>query len=205
MPDKDRVLVSYLTLRRIVGVLGVTFPVLLGVGSCGPLRDSISAYYCDPKVDGVFVGVLVVVGAFLFAYKGHDWRDDTLGDVGCFAALGVAFFPVDGAGLIKYLHYGSAALMFLVLATFCLCLFVESDKEEPNKEKIRRNNVYSSCGWTIIGCMGLLLCRALLNLLGVPLTWLEDLSPAFWLESAMLVAFGVSWFVKGDTLLRDAR
>ena len=28
-------------------------------------------------------------------------------------------------------------------------------------------------------------------------------NPVFWLEFFLLWAFGVSWFVKGDTLLRD--
>lgn len=86
MSDKDRVFVSYLTLRRLVGMLGLSFPVVLAAGSSGPLRDSISAYYCDPRTGGVFVGVLMVIAAFLFAYKGYGWKDDVLGDVGCFAA-----------------------------------------------------------------------------------------------------------------------
>ena len=42
--------VSYLTLRRVVGFLGVSLPVLMAVGcltlgSCTELKESISDYY----------------------------------------------------------------------------------------------------------------------------------------------------------------
>ncbi len=58
--DRPRVLASYLTLRRMVGILGVLLPVLLAVGcfalgSCTELRDSISDYY-DTRMRDVFVG-----------------------------------------------------------------------------------------------------------------------------------------------------
>jgi len=31
----------------------------------------------------------------------------------------------------------------------------------------------------------------------------ESANPVFWLEAAALVAFGVSWLVKGEALLAD--
>jgi hypothetical protein len=31
----------------------------------------------------------------------------------------------------------------------------------------------------------------------------ERLTPVFWLESVAVVAFGVSWLVKGETILKD--
>ena len=32
---------------------------------------------------------------------------------------------------------------------------------------------------------------------------LLKLNPVFWLESLAIVAFGVSWFVKGEAILKD--
>ena len=34
-------------------------------------------------------------------------------------------------------------------------------------------------------------------------TSLEKYYPVFWLESVALWSFGVSWFVKGNTILKD--
>ena len=69
-----RVLVSYLTLRRVVGVLGVLLPVVVAggcfvLGACTELQDSISDYYGTEMRD-VFVGVLFAIGWFLFSYRG---------------------------------------------------------------------------------------------------------------------------------------
>ena len=33
---------------------------------------------------------------------------------------------------------------------------------------------------------------------------LRDLKPVFWLEAAALVAFGISWLTKGETIFKDA-
>jgi hypothetical protein len=35
-------------------------------------------------------------------------------------------------------------------------------------------------------------------------TAIAAIKPVFWLESLALWAFGISWFVKGETLWRDA-
>jgi hypothetical protein len=35
-------------------------------------------------------------------------------------------------------------------------------------------------------------------------TFVASIKPVFWLESLALWAFGWSWFVKGETLWRDA-
>jgi hypothetical protein len=34
-------------------------------------------------------------------------------------------------------------------------------------------------------------------------TVVERLTPVFWLESLAVVAFGVSWLTKGETILKD--
>ena len=32
---------------------------------------------------------------------------------------------------------------------------------------------------------------------------LDEIKPVFWLESIALWAFGISWFIKGETLVKD--
>lgn len=204
-PCRDnRVLVSVVTLRRTIGVLGVVLPGILAIGGrllygC-PLQPSISAYY-HTSARNLFVGVLFVVAFYMFAYRGHETKDNRLGDLACIAALGVALFPVSekqaGLGdIVHVLHYVSAILLFGALAAFCLWLFPKSDLASPRKWKLRRNRVYRACGWTM------LLCMALVPILSGADS-LAKLRPVFWLESILLLAFGLSWFVKGDTLLKD--
>ena len=70
-----RVLVSPLTLRRVV-VLGVALPVVLALWGfalcrCMEIQPSISDYY-GLRTRDAFVGILFVVGWFLFAYRGYE-------------------------------------------------------------------------------------------------------------------------------------
>jgi uncharacterized membrane protein len=39
--------------------------------------------------------------------------------------------------------------------------------------------------------------------LGKVASHLQALNPVFWLESIAVVAFGVSWLVKGEAILKD--
>lgn len=52
-----------------------------------------------------------------------------------------------------------------------------------------------------------LICLALLGLmqvLPVPAS-LRGLHPAFWLQALAIWAFGVSWFIKGETIMKDKK
>jgi hypothetical protein len=199
----ENALVSYLTLRRVVGVLGVALPVVLAVWGaircgCFEIQPSISDYYALRTRDA-FVGILFAIAWFLYAYRGYDRHDDLAGDLACVFALGVALFPNSGAAWEKALHFGSAVCLFLVLSYFALFLFTKSGGV-PTPEKRLRNRVYRICGVCMLICIGLI---------GVYYWRLQDtavagLKPVFWLESLALWAFGISWFVKGETILRDA-
>jgi len=204
--DGERVLVSYLTLRRAVGSLGVLLPVLLAVGcvvlgSCTELQDSISDYYGTEMRD-VFVGVLFAIGWFLFSYRGHERQDDIAGDLACLFALGVALFPATSdSKAIQTVHLLSTAALFLVLSYFSLFLFTKTKKGvSRTPEKEIRNRIYVACGVIMLACIAsVALYYALLQN-----TPVAAIKPVFWLESLALWAFGWSWFVKGETLWRDA-
>ena len=201
---KGRLLVSHLTLRRVLGILGVALPFVLMVwgfalsGWSMELQDSISDYY-HLRTQDALVGTLCVIGLFLFAYKGYERKDDIAGYLACLFALGVAFFPNKPQGWESIVHFSSAAGLFLVLSFFSLFLFTKSGNYQTPQKRIR-NRVYVACGLLMLVC---------LILTGLYTWLLEDtaianIRPVFWLESLMIWAFGVSWFIKGQTLLKDA-
>ena len=94
----DADVLSYITMRRALGSLGVVLPFVLLIGGylsecC--LRTSISAYYYSPSpvLHGLFVGILCAIGIFLITYKGYDWIDNWIANLAGAGALGVAIFP----------------------------------------------------------------------------------------------------------------
>jgi hypothetical protein len=203
---------SYLELRKAVGIIGVGLPFVLAFGKMllqGPgLKESISCYYYT-DLGNVFVGSLCAIGVFLMSCRGYDWRDQAAGIVACIFAVGVALFPTTpcvgappGNKLIGCLHLAFAALLFLTLAYFCLALFTKTNTDpgkHPTPQKRKRNTVYRACGITILVCIVLI---AIVHLPQVKES-VEALSPVFWLESLAVIAFGFAWLVKGETILKD--
>jgi hypothetical protein len=202
--DSDRqALVSYLTLRRVVGVLGVTLPVVLAVWGfllchCFRLQPSISDYY-GLRTRDAFVGILFTIGWFLFTYKGYERQDDIAGNLACVFAICVALFPNSGTAPERVVHFGSSLGFFLVLSYFSLFLFTKS-QPLPTPQKRVRNVIYRVCGVTILVCLALI--GWYLVVMSKPAA--GALPPVFVLESVALWAFGISWFIKGDTLFKDA-
>ena len=157
--DNDKSLViSYLTLRKIVGILGTSFPFVLFIGaviffSTG-IQSSISSYYHTGMRD-VFVGILCVIGFFLLSYRGYERKDNIAGDFACAFALGVALFPTapdglisDGARFIGYVHLAFATAFFVTLIYFSLRLFTKTNPDiAPTRQKKQRNQVYKICGY----------------------------------------------------------
>jgi hypothetical protein len=195
-------LVSYVTLRRIVGLLGVSLPVVLalwGFALCHCLRvqPSISDYYSLRTRDAL-VGILFTIGWFLYTYRGYERQDNVAGNLAGIFALGVALFPSSGSHAEQIVHFSSATGLFLVLAYFSLFLFTKS-AGAPTPQKRTRNAIYRLCGASMVCCIAAigLYHLALVN------TSLSALQPVFWLESLALWSFGTSWFVKGETLFRD--
>ncbi len=192
----ERPQVSYLTLRCTVGFLGVALPAALAIWgywltSPHGLQDSISDYYSLQTRD-LFVGTLWALAWFFFAYKGYDDQDDRVTDLACFLALGVAMAPNNGQGLVRIVHFASAAGLFLTLAYISFFLFTKSGGETtPHKQS--RNLVYRACGIAMAVCISLIAVYYLLPE-GNAFTRLK---PVFWLEALSLWAFGISWFVKG--------
>jgi hypothetical protein len=212
--------ISYLNLRKAVGILGIALPIVLIIGFAlldkGCSFPPTVSHYFYTNLGTYFTGTLCAVSMFLFSYKGPEKTDARAATIAAICALGVAFFPTNpprildncvkvslSANLVRNaFHYGFAALLFLTFAYFSLFLFTKTSDIIPTPQKLIRNVIYRSCGLIIIICiMGILL-----------LTILDDQDKlstqkaniyTFILETIALFAFGSSWLVKGGTILKD--
>ncbi len=198
--------ISYLEIRKGVGVIGIALPILLVAGYLifeGPgIQNSISAYYHTVMRD-VLVGCLWAIAVFLLSYRGYE-GDDRIGDLASLFAIGVALFPVTPAGsnardefIIGWVHWLFAAALFLTLAYFCLVLF-RKGKPDPTPQKRKRNWVYTVSGWLILACIAGIAAVSLF-----PDSRVHDADPVFWLEAIAVWAFGWAWFTKGEGILKD--
>jgi hypothetical protein len=204
MPAKDpdqNLVISYLSLRRLIGMLGMALPFVVMVWGwticrCVRVLPSISDYY-SLRTRDAFVGILCAIACFLFTYRGFD-DDGRYGNLAALFAVAVAFFPNSGTPLERRVHFSAAVGLLLVLAYFSLKIFTKSGGH-PTRQKLIRNRVYTVCGGLILGCV---------VLIGLYKSVLADSQlalwhPVFWLETLALEAFGFSWLVKGETLWRD--
>lgn len=222
----DTLLISYLSLRKAVGILGLCLPIVLVLGNSlifrsQAIEDSISYYYYT-GMRGIFVGTLWAIGVFLISYRGYGRRDAVAGRLACVFALGVALFPTarergtcdivhlftigrggcDTEHIVSFVHATFASLLFLTLAYFSLFLFTETRlgrKSEMTKRKRERNIVYYVCGWIIVASIvGILVLHV-----GLGLSRFGPIPVLFGFESLAVISFGVSWLIKGEFVLRD--
>ncbi|MHB1672850.1 MAG: hypothetical protein ACYCSP_01225 [Acidobacteriaceae bacterium] len=216
MKAKDPVVLSYLALRKAVGVVALGLPFALAlpwwVLRGHMIEPSISSYYYT-GMRNLFVGSLCAISMFQLCCRGYDRKDEIAGIFSAFCALGVAFFPTEpncGATPrqqhIAVAHYIFATLLFSTLAYFCLVLFkMTAQNRIMTRKKLERNRIYTVCGHAILTSMALI---ALLKLLAVlHVSWVEDwvanFHTTFYFESTALIAFGVAWLIKGEAFLKE--
>jgi hypothetical protein len=215
MPDD----LSLQTHRRIIGTLGLILPAfvyLMAGGRPTPglsrweLLGSVSAYYYTGAV-GVFVGVLFALSLFLFSYRGYKGvrADRIVGSIGGASALLVALFPTkEPAGVAplswwseasRVIHYVGAVALFVSFILFSLWLFRRSDtpkRRDRPPDKRFRDDVCLLCGLIMIGCV-----------LWAGSSLFTD-AAIFFPEAFAIIAFAVSWLVKGEahaSMLRATR
>jgi len=201
--------------RQLLGWIGLLLPFILigiaiwrdGVAEWRNL-DSISAYYYTGAV-AAFVGMLVAFALFLLTYHGydnaHNKHDRIVAGTAGAAALLVALFPTAApSGVtalswwrpwVGFVHYAAATTLFAMFATFALWLF-RLRKDGKARLADGHDWTYLVCGLVIVACI----------LLSGYNVW--NGAPIFWPESFALIAFSVSWLVKGyavDQALDRAR
>lgn len=216
MSRNKNLIISYLAMRRLIGILGIALPIIVVLGGFIQngfvIQGSISSYYHTNMRD-FFVGLLCGVSLFLISYKGYEKIDDIVGTLSGIFALGIVIFPISmysgkvvkvGMLLIDdnisgYFHFTFGTLFFLALSFNSIFLFTKSESGFLTKEKRRRNTIYHLCGIVMIFTI---LC-IIIYMAFLRDTFISKLYPVLVFESIALLAFGVSWLVKGHTLFKD--
>ena len=215
-------MLSYISVRRAIGLSGLLLPPALGPGGwlLGiPLQDNMSSYYYTPLRD-VFVGTLCAIGVFLLCYRGHDWIENWTANLGCVSAIALALFPVDANSdppfqhsLTGYIHTAAGAVFFLTLAFYSLVHFPRRSPSDPDGADLeddpedephvqQRKFVYRTSGVVILLAM---------NAMGVylfllPPEWRQECdrwNVLFWGEWIAVWAFAAAWLTKGRAIGAD--
>ena len=99
---------------------------------------------------------------------------------------------------VETIHLISAVILLVVLVIFCLKIFTRispSDLDENDNVKplkLRRNRFYRLLGVVMLAALGMILLDKWKEF-----TWWEANNMMFWMELVVLVAFGISWMIKG--------
>jgi hypothetical protein len=209
---------TFKMMRRWVGILGLLIGVVLPVitaifTDCWKIQESISHYYYTVGGD-VFVGLLCAVAFFLILYPGDgEWQDFWTNLAGVLA-LAVAFFPTTYdqldqsctkrsfayADWVSTVHLSCAAVFFIILGGVSIFQFPRKlEAGEDTTKRWVRNFCYRLCGIVMWLCILLLAPMVISD----PYDYYLSVNKyVFWLEVVALVAFGLSWLVKGWELER---
>jgi hypothetical protein len=214
LPDTDlapeelqrHILGTYMNIRVGIAVIGIVFPFLLWLGghfyARVPLQASMSAYYHKVGPEGRsmrnwFVGLLFVVGIFLYLYKGFGRAENWALNIGGVLAVGVAIFPMpwDTPSTYWITPHGFCAIgLFLCMAfvaLFCaddtLDLINDTNIHNPAQVIARLKVLYRLIGLAMIVSM---LIAYIFN------TILKTEFRTFWVEAAGILSFGTYWLVK---------
>lgn len=187
---------TYRRLRALIGWVGLSLPVvLLAAGLIdGHVLQSLSAYYYT-EVGPCFTGTLCVIGVFLLAYRFGDAAVENLVTTAAgVAALGVAFFhaappnPTPAQSVLAAVHLTCAGVLFALLGAIAVFLF----PSDVPASKAWQAHLFRGLGFTIWAAI---VAMVVLNLL-VP-EFYRRTHLFFWLESVCVVAFAVSFILKG--------
>jgi len=93
---RQSLIISYLTMRRLIGVIGIGLPIIIVLGGFIQnefvMLDLISNYYYTNMRD-FFVGLLFGISLFLISYTGYEKIDNIVGNLSGLFALGIIMFP----------------------------------------------------------------------------------------------------------------
>ncbi|MBL0280914.1 MAG: hypothetical protein WBP31_15155 [Chitinophagales bacterium] len=212
------------TLRRLIGILGISLPCLLilflfiNTGYKYPLY-SISHYYYT-RIGSVFIIIVSMLAFFLLVYKGRDPIDFYVSTIAGLCALSLVLFPTDNISQ-KYLeecpkcnvtilndfpfrtlfHYIMSAGFLICLAFISIFIFTKSNLPSKlrTKQKRIRNRFFRSCGFIML--FAILVVFPGSQFINEDFYTKYDIT--FWMETIAVVAFGISWIIKGEMILKD--
>jgi len=154
----------------------------------------------------------LLYGQTLIRYQGFKnpsiWKNDSLlTNVAGFMAFGVALIPTDPDkcidkqytlipichNIVGYLHYGFAAIFFLILSLISYNIFTIGQNKEVDIpiSLLNENKLYRTCGILIFLSIVLIPIFASLEIID---------NSTLILETIALFSFGISWLIKGRIL-----
>ncbi len=209
---------SYLVMRAAIGLLGIGLPIELFLGDAlwleGGLkaRGSLSAYYHSGMRD-VFVGTLFATAVFLITYRVVEQTlDNTLSIIAGIAAMGVALFPTSrppgstspptplevhlGEQRVAIVHYICAGILMVSLAVISFIFGVREGRRSQQRASGRARLSPTFWRWFHWGCTAAI---------GLALVFMGASEITRWFtqyslivgETVAVLAFGVSWLMKG--------
>ena len=218
--EYDNLILSYLTLRKAIGYLGISLPILCLAGSLineHRILPSISHYY-HSTMKIFFAGILFLLAIFLWTYEGYDRFERGICKALSIMALLIVFFPttnsictikqcytetdlksfvlpsIIGQPWIGALHLFCALVFFSLLIYLIFFKFLVHERKLSSPD-VNAIWIYKVCGWGMIfSIVGIGICMFFAENSG---NWL--LPPTFVFETIALVCFGVSWLTKGET------
>lgn len=195
--EGENVALTYRRLRALIGWIGLSLPAVLFAAGLidGRLEQSMSGYYYT-DVGPFFTGALCVMGVFLLAYRAGDAAvENVLTTIAGLAALGVAMThaappdPTPGQLRLAVVHLACAAVLFVLLGAIAVFLF----PSDVPPAKAWQARTYRALGFTIWVAI-----IAMIALHGLVPDFYQRTHLFFWLESVCVIAFAVSFILKGQ-------
>lgn len=187
-----------------IGFLALLLPVVLVLGSMlfggqKEIMDSMGSYYYTNMRD-IYVGTHLVIAVTLFSYLGYGRRDYLSTKIQGLFCLLIGFCPTGANSILSTIHYLSFSLFLISQSFVSMFLFTKSDSR-ITKQKMFRNKIYRISGIVILICLILLALYSIVLSNVFPL--LRTFKPVFYLEAIAFWAFGISWLLKGEFILKD--
>ena len=136
---------DYRALRLLMGIIALSLPFVVSLIAFESLSSISASYYTEAR--DAFVGLLLIVGAFLWAYNGHGPKEAIASKIASVAAILVAIFPTSCADctvkiptifpvtkITPIIHYVAALCLFSILAYFCFGPFRKNTKGKKGKK-----------------------------------------------------------------------
>jgi len=180
----DNKIISYLTLRKAIGILGILLAplcIIVILIVTGQVEQTMSAYYRTIMRD-IMVAILTITGAFLLTYKGYDLKDNIVSSISGSSIILVAIIPSSYSILI---HGLAAVIFFLSIAYMSYFQFTQGKKN---------NKIYKISGIIIMFCLVLWAGAYILHIRYSTII----------IETIMMSVFGIVWLVKGKAILNKS-
>lgn len=210
--------ISYLTLRKSLGILGLSLPVLLWAFNGFELKSSISHFYYSSS-SIFYTSIFFAFGLFLFSYRGrvkdNVWiSDNIVTHIGGFMAMATAFIPTaycsywkepiiitnelsnfcDGNGITTQFIHNSpflGAVHFICAALFLILMGIMSYFRFTKGSTSNKKKIfYRICG---IAIWVSIVATGIVTFVDLELTKYD----IFIGECIALVFFAVAWLIKG--------